>query len=347
MLIDNGVTGHRSAYFNTICDIDGIDPVLILPEEINNCKYKNYIYKNVEDTKRSFKIYFQWLIEILKIANIEKPDIIHFLYGDLFYKYFGFGLFLFRKFKVIVTIHEARPQRIQILSLKSILKSVDRCVVHSEYMKKMFESKGVKKLQHIEYPCFHIKKIDKQTSCSYFGLDVNVPVLVCLGSTSHYKGLDILLEALNGVTQKFQLLVAGCASFFDETFIINQTVSFCQNVVLYLKYLTDDEFMYALNAADVVVLPYRKSFHGASGPLAEGVCLDKCIIGPNYGTIGNTIKCNDLGYTFQAEDVNDLRRTIELFLSHSFKKNSKYSCYKSQLDPEIFKQKYMLLYASL
>ncbi len=40
-------------------------------------------------------------------------------------------------------------------------------------------------------------------------------------------------------------------------------------VKLYLDFLTDEEFEMAIQAVDAIVLPYRKTFNGASGPLGE------------------------------------------------------------------------------
>ena len=50
----------------------------------------------------------------------------------------------------------------------------------------------------------------------------------------------------------------------------------------------------AINACDYIVLPYRYSFDGASGPLVDGVIADKIIIGANHGSLGNLINNNNL-----------------------------------------------------
>lgn len=50
--------------------------------------------------------------------------------------------------------------------------------------------------------------------------------------------------------------------------------------------MTDREFAEVIAASDIIALPYRKKFNGASGPLVEGVYLGKCIIGPNHGNLG-------------------------------------------------------------
>ena len=36
--------------------------------------------------------YYKWTKEVKGIIKTEKPNVVHFLYGDVFYKYFGLGL---------------------------------------------------------------------------------------------------------------------------------------------------------------------------------------------------------------------------------------------------------------
>mgnify|MGYP000270178661 CR=1 FL=1 len=87
----------------------------------------------------------------------------------------------------------------------------------------------------------------------------------------------------------FELLVdwEGMRNKKDE--IQRLSASYKERVHLYLNYLSDEELEMAFQAVDVIVLPYRKTFNGASGPLGEGVGKEKMIIGTNYGSIGDII----------------------------------------------------------
>ena len=99
-----------------------------------------------------------------------------------------------------------------------------------------------------------------------------------------------------------------------------------------------------MNAADIVCLPYRKSFDGASGPLGEGVALGKMIVGANHGSLGKLIKENHLGYIFESEDVHSLANTLDKALSHKWEPDEKYEAYQQILKPERFQKEYLELY---
>lgn len=114
-----------------------------------------------------------------------------------------------------------------------------------------------------------------------------------------------------------------------------------------LDYLTDRELSCAINSADIIALPYRKMFTGASGPLTEGVCLDKIIVGPDHGSIGDIITANHLGYTFEAENVDSLADVMQKALSYDFVIDESYEEYKKRLSPEKFVKEYIRLYNEL
>ena len=346
LFVDNGIRGHHFQYFDSLCSIKSVEPILVLPEYCPDSDYRQIKYNNIEGKRRNFIIYIKWLIEIKKIAKKTKPDIIHFLYGDAFYRYFGVGLLLLKHFRVLITFHEARKQKIQIVSLRMIMRHVTGGVVHSKYMKKMLRAHGLKNICHIEYPCFNTSKIVTEEAKKYWGIEQNRKVLGCLGSTDHYKGLDILLDALKDTKISITVLIAGAQRYFTEEYIRRKSKEYDDNIriVYHLDYLTEEEFNCALNASDYIVLPYRKEFQGASGPLAEGVSLGKCIIGTDFGTIGNTIIENHLGYTFEAENTKALSDVINSALLNTFSQDDLYLSYQKSLDVKYFKKKYCKLF---
>lgn len=184
-------------------------------------------------------------------------------------------------------------------------------VVHTESLEKMLLEMGIKNVKHIEYPQFQkIAVPSTEDARKQLRLKEDIPVLLALGATRDDKGLDILLDALNFVNHDFQLLIAGKEESFSEEFIDEHTKKYSTKVTKLLKFLDDYEFAECLSAADFVVLPYRKCFDGASGPLGEGVVLGKTIIGPNHGSLGDIIEKNHLGYIFEAENINSLAKVI-------------------------------------
>lgn len=346
LYVDINTLGHHISYISAL--INGLDNevVAVLPEKIEGLSCKQYKYKTSDrkNGKRSLGQYKKWLNEILDIANLEKPDVIHFLYGDFFYRYFGYGLRKFKKYKTIVVFHALRYGFLNVLSAKCIASCVDRVVVHSEYLINRFRSYGKTNGVHIEYPNFNKYSCEKNESKDFFGLDSEIPVLGCIGETRFEKGLDILLEALKFVKKPFQLLVAGKPVHFEEDFIKELVVEYEENTRLLLKFLSDEELAKALQATDIIVLPYRKNFNAASGPLIEGVSLGKCIVAPKHGNLGDVVTQNHLGYIFESEDIQSLAETIEKTLETEFILDSVYKSHQETLELSHFLKSYDYMY---
>lgn len=350
LMIDTDLEGHHIAYLNEI--INGCDAefTLVLPKTIEAFSGSRIItYSPIDLNKKKFIPFIHWMKELSEIAEKEQPDIIHFLMGDVFYKYFGTGLSLFKKYKTVMTLHWIRPGKLQHISLFSFCKKVDTVVVHSSYLLAELQKLDVHNGVHIEYPQFkRPSNIQVDEAKQYWKLSPGKPVVLALGSTRPDKGVDILINALNNVHRPFQLLIAGKPEEFDEVYIKEHTQKYASQVVTALRYLTDKEVELAVVAADIIVLPYKYSFNGASGPLGEGVCQEKCIIGSGHGNLGATIQDNHLGYVFQTENSDDLARVIDDALEKQpFYPDSKYRTYKSSLNPALFVKSYNNLYKNM
>lgn len=343
MYVEIATTGHRIPYIKALTEDPSNEVVVLLPERVETLTCKQIVCRS--DVKnRSFSTHKEWISEILKAAKEESPDVIHFLTGDVFYKFFGFGLNKLKKYNPILTFHSVKTSFLQKISLRVISGLARNLVFHSEFMKNQAESFGIKNAVHIEYPVFGGKSCDKNEAKGYFNLKTDIPVIGCVGGTRYDKGLDILLESLKTVKEPFQLLVAGKEEHFVEAFIKEETATYSENVHLALKFLSDEELMYAMNATDIVVLPYRKMFNGASGPLGEGVALCKCIVGPDHGNLRDTIEKNHLGFTFESENTTSLSAVLSDALKNKFIPDEDYVNYKNLLSVSAFKEGYNKLY---
>jgi glycosyltransferase involved in cell wall biosynthesis len=341
--VDISVTGHRRTYMQALFDCKDSDKILVVPEKMDFDVKQYFVPPDAVNKKRSVFRYIRWIFRIKKIVSREKPDLVHFLYGDYFYRYFGLLLGIIRS-KKIVTIHSVREGFLEKLSLKRLCRKFKASVVHSEYLKNKLTGYGIKNAVHIEYPHFNEIIMTKQDGCRFFDLDPNVKTIVCLGSTRRNKGLDILLEALKHVSEPFQLLIAGQATEITEETIDTEIDVYKDRVRKCLHFLSDDEFAMALAASDIIALPYRKSFNGASGPLGEGAAMGKCILGPSHGVLAETIKTNHLGYVFESENAESLAETLSSALKNEFIIDDAYKDYQHQLSVDSFKEKYQELY---
>ena len=139
LFVDTSVAGHHIPYMSCLTSSEEYESVLALPEEADiPCRQCLFTLRDgffsSENGKRKFSAYYAWLRDIKEIADKEKPDIVHFLMGDDFYRFFGLGLNLFKKYNVVVTLHWLRDTRAGIMSTKAIAHFADKIVVHSAYI---------------------------------------------------------------------------------------------------------------------------------------------------------------------------------------------------------------------
>lgn len=349
LMIDTALDGHHIAYLKEIVHGCKNDFTLVLPEKTDEFKNLKVItYSPVDLGNKRYLSYINWMRELVKIAKKEKPDIVHFLVGDVYYKYFGSGLEMFRDFRTVMTIHWIRKGYLKRLSLKRFCRQVDFVVVHSSYLLKEVQREGIENSYLIQYPQFKKPNlITKNEARDYWKINAKVPVILSLGNTREDKGLDVLIKALNKVNHPFHLLVAGKPEKFDASYINAHTQKYASQVTMCLRYLTDKEVELAIMAADIIALPYKASFNGASGPLGEGVSYGKCIIGSDHGNLGDTIHENHLGYTFETENADSLAEVLNEALGQKFILDDKYMAYKESLAPELFVKRYDNLYLML
>lgn len=337
MYVDHSIEGHHLEYLKHLSENNEYESFAVLPETVEELQMKQIIYPHLNLKEKKLGAYLKYMKYIKKIAIQENADVIHFLDGDSTMRYFDVGYRCLKKFRTVVTFHHLFPGKLRELSMKSILSRVSMAVVHTDEIELKIKSFGCKNVKTIHYPCFLNVKQKEETQ-------KEVKTLLSLGGTRYDKGLDILLDALNHVQEDFRLIIAGKENYFLKAYIENAIQNYKEKVELHLKFLSNEEMIQYLQEADIIVLPYRKEFDGASGPLCEGAYFGKMIIGPNHGSLGAMIENNHLGYCFESENSESLAECISKALKSDFSYDQWAKEYQKSLDPEIFLQKYAKLY---
>lgn len=347
LLIETAMSGHHLPYLRALMDCSN-DVAVVTPIIDDAIKAAdNKVYAIPFSESKTIWRYIKWLRQVKKIVDSTDPDVIHLVYGDSIYKFMGIGLrYMRRKHKCIVTCHQIRHSRLRDIGIKMLARSVNAVVVHTSELTKELQALGINNVFHVEYPHFGDECIQ---SCEYargklgIALDDD-PVLLALGGTRYDKGLDMLLESLKDVNIPFHLLIAGKPEFFTEDYINEHVSNYSKKVTCLLRLLSNEEFSLCLSAADVVVLPYRKSFNGASGPLSDGVWHKKMIIGPDHGSLGKLIADHHLGATFEAENIDSLRDCILKQLLKKWEPDDIYRQYRDVMSTGYFQDSYRDIY---
>ena len=343
LYIDFNTTGHHSIYYKTISQIDGIDPVLILPRKIDLPVSIQY---EVSSLSRNMSIlqYSQVMSEIKRIIENEKTDIVHILSGDMLYRFFGWKLQI-KEVPVVVTFHHMEFSFLKKLSYRMLFKRINIGVTHTEYIYDNLKRLGINNIEHIEYPYLEEKKnYDKQKLKKEFGISENRKVLLAFGETRYDKGLDILLKALDNITEPFHLIIAGKPTEITADTIRELTAKYKSNNTLFLSYI-DNELMYQVfYLSDIVVLPYRRKFAGASGPLTTAVAYGKMVIGPDRNSIGKIIAENHLGDVFECENQKSLEQCVSRSIRKVFEYDSYAKAYQKAISKDVFMCNYQRIY---
>ncbi len=107
---------------------------------------------------------------------------------------------------------------------------------------------------------------------AHLQLPIHEKILLFFGFIRHYKGLDILLEAMGDERirqQNIKLLIAG--EFYEDEKPYHQIIQekkIQDLIYLHNHFIPDTEVKYYLSAADVVVQPYRNATQSGVTPLA-------------------------------------------------------------------------------
>lgn len=328
-LVDNANDGHHEIYQKTL-------------NNIQNTEILNKICKLHDVKSNPIKAYKERR-DFIKEINIKTTDnIVHFLYIDSLYKCPFISGKLKKNKKYIGTLHWIPNDLFRVFLLKRFSKKMEYIVVHSEFLKKQLEDKGIKNVKCIDYPSF-IKCNDLNNN-----KQKDKVIISCLGGTRLDKGLDILLESFkyinNNCKDKLQFNICGIEQDIKYNDIILAAEK--NNVIITYKnkFLTDAEYENEIIKSDVILLPYKKIFSGNSGPMTDGIYANKYILGPNEGNLGYLINKYNLGMTFEQENPIDLANKISLLVNENLHRNSEY---RERLNIETFLKLYKNIYNKL
>jgi glycosyltransferase involved in cell wall biosynthesis len=117
------------------------------------------------------------------------------------------------------------------------------------------------------YEGCYANSISRKDARQQLGLDEKDFVLVFLGVIEEYKGIDVAMQAMDELDDNtIKLVVAGR---LDRNTAyganVHEMAAKNKNIILFDKFIPDDEVQVYFKAADYSIYPYRRT--GNSGPL--------------------------------------------------------------------------------
>ena len=222
------------------------------------------------------------------------------------------------------------------LLTKYFFSSIHRFVTMSEKVNqdlKTFTQKPSINIVHPIYDNFG-DILSKEEARKHLALPINKKIILFFGFIRKYKGLDLLLEAMNNASIReanIKLLIAG--EFYDnkdEYELIIAKYNLANSLYLRTQFIDNSEVKYYLSAADFVIQPYKNATQSGVTPLAYH--FEKPMLVTSVGGLANLVPHMKVGIVTEpnADSIAaGIMKLYELgethFLKHLCEEKKKFS----------------------
>jgi Glycosyltransferase len=210
--------------------------------------------------------------------------------------------------------HEKRPGDTALT--RYFLRPVDSFITMSKEVLKDLRSFTDKPASFTPHPLYDNfgKAVSKAEACKKLGLEPDKNYLLFFGFIRKYKGLDLLLEAMNepGIKEKgIHLIIAG--EFYESSTPYEEIIAKhqLQDVVhQFTSFIPNGEVQYYFSAADLIVQPYRNATQ--SGITQVAYHFEKPMVVTNVGGLAEVVPDGKTGFVTTPEP-SEIAKTILRF----------------------------------
>lgn len=154
-------------------------------------------------------------------------------------------------------------------------------------------------------------------------------IVLFFGLIRNYKGLDLFIEALNGINlkkHKIRPVIVGEFYISKNSVLKNIHPMHLRQYVIIDRFVSEEEAATYLFSSDVMILPYRTA--GQSGVLSNAINFHLPVIVSDVPGLTEYITSGTTGLVFESGNSKALRTRIIEFISEdynaSFSKNMQY-----------------------
>ncbi len=226
--------------------------------------------------------------------------------------------------KKIAILHNVIPHEKRFFdrsSNKYFLKQNDGFVVMSDaVLEDLLLLKPDAKYLRIDHPVYNQfgDKMLRNDALEELGLNTENKYLLFFGFIRDYKGLDLLLQSMNDLTDDVHLIIAG-EVYGDwkkyEAQIDNKNLK--GRVHIYTKYIPDEDVRLYFSAADVCVLPYKSATQ--SGITAISHHFDLPIIATDVGGLKEGVEDGQKGIIVDQPHAHLISNAIKHYFTGNLK----------------------------
>ena len=167
-------------------------------------------------------------------------------------------------------------------------------------------------LSHPQYTHFG-SLCNKEESRSFLGIPQKSKVLLFFGLIREYKGLDLLIQAMNFLDESYYLMIAG--EIYGDEGTYEKLISKCKNRNIILKnaYIPDEDVKYYFSAADLCALPYKKGTQSGVQAVADSFSVP--VLVSKNGGLHENLDDGKNGFVLNDLHVEKLAQKIQNIFS--------------------------------
>ena len=269
----------------------------------------------------------------VKVA-CSKPDVLHMQWLP-FMEFVGWEFTILKclrwlspKTRLVLTIHNVYPHDMDDVRKRSYNERfrkacslIDAFIVHTKISKEDVIREFGLSAEKVHVCCHGVFEPKGITISSDFRKDGKLHILQC-GGQSYYKGTDLLVDAVCKLDEeRKKRLETHIVGGISQSFLTELKAKDIDSIITWKAYfLTDEELYQEINAADLIVLPYRNI--SQSGVLLLSIFFGKLIICSELPSFKETMQggegdgLNDCLF-FKSEEANSLRELLKKYIDGS------------------------------
>jgi glycosyltransferase involved in cell wall biosynthesis len=201
------------------------------------------------------------------------------------------------------------------------LKHNDGFIVMSDaVLRDLLSIKPDAKYIRVNHPVYNHfpSPIAREIAQNTLNLDPTKKTILFFGFIRDYKGLDLLIQAMDVLDDSYQLIIAGeVYGSFDKYQELIDNSNANSRIALFNQYIGDNEVSDYFSAADVCVLPYKSATQSGITSIANHYNLP--IIATNVGGLKETIHHQKTGLIVDKPEVSLIADSIKTYFDSNLK----------------------------
>jgi len=275
--------------------------------------------------------YFSTVKEIFSVVREFGPGIIHV--QTMISARKDWLLFLLAGLsgaRVVFTAHNVMPHEdaenrafFMKTAFRIIYANSRKIIAHSNFTKgeimRIFgqAAEKIHVIPHGNYAFFRTHEISQQVARQKLNIALDKKVILNFGAMRHYKGIEVLLEAMSLLCRRHSevvLLLAGKPMHVPPGYFSQLITQYGldANVILKAEYIPASDIPYIFFAGDLAVLPYKHIDTSGSIQLAYG--FSKPVVATRTGSMPEVVDHNVNGLLVPPDDPQALAEAMEKIL---------------------------------